>query len=245
VTERYDVRAGHPAEPVRVGASGAGDLVVRLRLATDLPSRPGRPRRRGGCGHRHRIRFELPGLGGVGIGSVRGVDADGLAAAGSVRLAAADILELSLPGDFVDSARFPLVLDPSISPVIKVAVDPLIDEGDPDVAYVDKVFMVVWDKASRARTSTSATVPRQGRRLRGRPLGSRRLDTLASHPAIAALAGTHRFIVVWRQAATRWLHDIRASVSPGLLEQSSNILVAGAVDMTSRIPTSAARASRP
>jgi hypothetical protein len=115
-----------------------------------------------------------------------------------------DVLELSLPADFVDAAAFPLVLDPFIYPVILVAPDPLSDEGEPDVAYesTHDRFMVVWDKAY---SLSDIDIRGQFIDTAGNidPSGYWFIEvasnTLATRPQVASTPATQRFIVVWQQ----------------------------------------------
>ncbi|MCR9243951.1 MAG: hypothetical protein NXI31_02890 [bacterium] len=106
LVERYDAAADHLkqsfvfAEP----PSGSGDLVVRMRLDTELRADAGE---------------NLDGLelrsefGGVDIGQVVGIDANGQRATGTMRYDGSH-LELRLDDAFVRTAAYPLVLDPPI-----------------------------------------------------------------------------------------------------------------------------------
>lgn len=136
VVEDYEARpAGleqtftFPARP-----PGDGDLVVALRIRTDLQHE----RRPDGT-----LAWRAPGIGGVTMGSVTGIDALGRRAAGTLR-GIGDRVELVLPDDFVDHAAFPLVLDPLIGPSFEAL--PGYDSDFPDVAwdrYTD-TWCIVW-----------------------------------------------------------------------------------------------------
>jgi len=125
VVERYDVSPRGLAQSFVFERlpTGHGDLVVRLAVATDLPLVHA-----GDDG----LRFELPGLGGVAIGGVTGIDANGARARGTITWHDAAI-ELRLPARFVDGAALPLVLDPQIGTVIAIT-NSLADYEDPDLA---------------------------------------------------------------------------------------------------------------
>jgi hypothetical protein len=142
-------------------------------------------------------------VGGTGFGAVTGVDANGATAAGKLHFAAG-VLELSLPESFVDSAAWPVVLDPLIYPVAFVAPDPFANEGDPDVAYdwtFDR-YLVVWDKIY-----SSTDIDIRGQFLDGvgniDPFGHWFIETatttVSTVPAVASLPGHSRFMVVWEQ----------------------------------------------
>ncbi|HEX5052634.1 MAG TPA: hypothetical protein VFZ65_12735 [Planctomycetota bacterium] len=127
VEERYDVGI----DGIEVSwcfhqrPAGSGDLVVRYAVDTNLPAAT-----RGRDGG---LEFAAPELGGVAIGGVTGVDANGVAVAGELR-AENGTLELRLPSAFVDRATYPIVLDPLLGPIVNVAVSAN-DDAEPDTAY--------------------------------------------------------------------------------------------------------------
>lgn len=126
--ERYQASADGIAQSFvfdRLPA-GQGDLVVRFTCTTDLPLV-----RADDTG----LRFELPGLGGVHIGGVTGIDANDRRMPGTITWADGTI-ELRLPAAFVETAALPLVLDPQIGPVFSVFTSPL-DYQNPDLALLE------------------------------------------------------------------------------------------------------------
>jgi hypothetical protein len=223
VVERHDVRADGLELSFRFEArpAGTGDLVVRLQVETELPALPA------GGG----LRFELPDVGGVGVGAVTGVDAQGHTVGGAVRLAG-DVLELVLPGDFVDAASYPLVLDPLIYPVTFVAPDLGFEEGAPDVAYDSNTYLVVWEKVYSA---SDIDIRGQYLDTAGNILPSgywfleSASNTVATGPQAASLRGHTRFMIVWQQAACVFLCDadvVGCSLSTSGFGQSSQINIA-------------------
>lgn len=111
---------------------GRGDLVVHLAVATALP-----PSSDG------RTAWLTPGGGGVTLGAVTGIDALGHRCAGTAHLTATGV-DLSLPGWFVDSAVYPLVLDPLIGTATEALAGA--DCDFPDCAYdgFSGTYCVVW-----------------------------------------------------------------------------------------------------
>ena len=111
--------------------AGDGDLIVQLAIDTTLHSDE--------SGSLWFDRDEY----GLTIGDVVGIDANGKRCMGAKRLHDGG-LELRLPASFVDSAQYPLELDPLIS----TAVDGLAgyDIDFPDVAYdaASDCYCVVW-----------------------------------------------------------------------------------------------------
>jgi hypothetical protein len=189
--ERYEVRPDGVALSWRFEArpAGHGDLVVRYRYDTTL----GRPSRVGDS-------FELNGPhGGVRVGGVTGIAADGRRVAGNLRWQG-EHLELSLPASFVDTATYPLVLDPLIGPIVPVSFSLNFAEFDPDVAYNEYGFwLVVW---RRDLSATSQVV--RGQRIddNGALLGSTVFFTssgVASAPRISSNREYDTFGVVWTQ----------------------------------------------
>ena len=92
---------------------GTGDLVVRYSLQTTLPAAE-----RSEAGG---LSFASPQYGGVAIGTVTGIDAAGKSVAGNLEFHDG-VLELSLPAAFVDTATYPLLLDPLIGTTIGLSL---------------------------------------------------------------------------------------------------------------------------
>ena len=192
--EAYEVRGEGIEQTFRFESlpQGTGELIVRGRLTTELLAPAVDSASEG-------IRFEIGDLGGVSFGSVTGIDADGNRAAGWLRLEEGH-LELGLPGEFVDEAPFPLLLDPLIGSTVTITGG---YDLDPDVAYdatVD-VYLVVWE---RMISSTNYDVLGQrfssAGALLGAPIPISTID--ARGPAVANLGAIDRFIVVWRHVST-------------------------------------------
>jgi hypothetical protein len=112
---------------------GTGDLVVCCNLVCEVP---GRTTDGGG------LSFDIEGVGAITIGAVTGIDASGSRITGSIHLAGGT-LELSLPGDFVDRASYPLVLDPLLSTATLLSG---IDRTEPDVVFDPATgdWLAVW-----------------------------------------------------------------------------------------------------
>ncbi len=169
---------------------GEGDLVVRCEVVSELAANV----REDGS-----LRFALPGLGGVDIGTVTGIDANGCSAAGELRLDG-DQLDLVLPAAFVDHASYPLVLDPVLS---TFAIDTAGNIAS-DVAYdvgTDR-WLAVW---SRSISATSTLV--HGRLLLGdgTPTGAvfQCLPVTNVHqgaPSVASMRSAGAFLVAWQQS---------------------------------------------
>lgn len=126
VTERFAASGAGIALSWRFDEqpSGQGDLVVKYRVRTSLQlSRD----------HGDGLRWWLPGVGGVHVGGVTGIAADGQRVGGSLAMAG-ELLELRLPAEFVASARYPLVLDPLISTEYAATLTSA-NESAPDLAY--------------------------------------------------------------------------------------------------------------
>lgn len=177
---------------------GTGDLVVRMRLRTELSlvaaSAAG-------------LRFERDGVGGVAIGGVTGIDAAQQRCAGTITCTGNE-LELRLPQSFLARATLPLVLDPQIGTVFAVT-NSSIDYADPHVCgrglQGAGVYCCVFvrefsatDHDIRALVLTSS----------GTVFGSLMLVTSSSgvddvDPAVGAIAGTttvdRRYVVVYRR----------------------------------------------
>ncbi len=168
---------------------------MRGKLSTELPvaSDP----RSGG------ISFEAPGLGGVTWGAVTGIDASGSRAQGSLRLDG-DRLELALPGEFVDRAAFPLLLDPLIGATITV-IGGAANDYAPDVSFdaTHACYLVVWHRrySSTNRAVFGQRVTGTGW-LVGSVLGLSVTNGNFRSPSVANVNASDRFLVVYETDAT-------------------------------------------
>ena len=153
VDEQYQVRSDGIEQLFTFARpfGGDGDLVVRGRIDTELvpTTNPDGS-----------ISWLLPGVGGVHVGLVTGIDAGGNRVQGQLRRDG-NSLELSLPDAFVDAASFPLVLDPLLGTEFQVGTG---NNSDPDVAFdaSNNVYLAVWQN----RFST-ADIDVYGQRLNG------------------------------------------------------------------------------
>ena len=197
VRECYDVRADGVEQSFRFTAlSGHGDLVVRCTLGGELASAVVTAQGGG-------LQFVSPELGGVAIGNVTGIAADGARCDGGMRLVDGE-LELSLPATFVDHAALPLVLDPLFGARIDFTNSPG-GEVDADVAYgaASGDYFVVW---ALTQSTTSADVV--GRFFN--PTTGLGPAVLLGHagavqrPRVAYHAYQNRYLVVWEKG-TNWL----------------------------------------
>ena len=142
--ERLEVRADGIKQSF-VFASlppGNGDLVVRCRVRSEL--RPQATRSATG------LRFLHGSVGGVEVGEVLGLDADGNACGGSLHCDGEHV-DFVLPASFVQQARLPLVVDPLLSTIV-VTSSTLVDSA-PDVAPLPApvdAYLVVWQRTVSA-----------------------------------------------------------------------------------------------
>jgi len=119
---------------------------------------------------------------------------------------ASGAIELSLPAGFVASARYPLVLDPVISPMYPLITDPTFEEAWPDIAYEESgaQYFAVWtqiyslqdfDIRGQMLDASGALVPFAFYYLE---VAS---NTVASMPAVASLQAYNQFFVAWEHRA--------------------------------------------
>ncbi|MBL8896887.1 MAG: hypothetical protein JNM84_04640 [Planctomycetes bacterium] len=194
ITERYDLRP-EGIEQSFVFASqpeGSGDLIVRLRLQTELEA---------SSGHQlENLRFSAGEVGGADIGAVVGIDAQGRRQKGHLNFTGTH-LELVLPAEFVSRAAYPLVLDPPISPRINVTAAP-VGSSRPEAAYLADTYLVAWEHAYSASDTDI-----HGQRLDacGRAVGNLLVIDAATtderEPAVAMVWTRNRFVVVYQRGA--------------------------------------------
>ncbi len=137
---------------------GDGDLVVRSRLRSEL-----RPLATQSSGS---LKFLFGDVGGVEVGQVLGIDADGRTVSGTLRIDG-EHLDIVLPAAFVRDAKLPLVVDPLLSAV--VVTSSTLPDSAPDIAPLPApidAYLVVWLRAVSAtdndvrgqRVTSNATV---------------------------------------------------------------------------------------
>jgi hypothetical protein len=200
--ERLEVRADGIKQSF-VFASlppGNGDLVVRCRVRSELRPQAGRS----ATG----LRFLHGSVGGVEIGEVLGLDADGNACGGSLHCDGEHV-DFVLPASFVQQARLPLVVDPLLSSIV-VTSSTLADSA-PDVALLPSpvnTYLVVWQ---RAVSATDSDV--RGQRVGGTGTllgGLMMLETSDQNTfdvTVAASPSAGRWLVAWEQ-----IGDIKARI---------------------------------
>ena len=228
--ETYDVRADGIEQSFVFAArpAGSGDLVVRGEITTDLPLVHA-----GDDG----VRFERADAGGVSFGEVTGIDANGARCRGSLRCTG-KAMELVLPGEFVDSATYPLVLDPLIGSAFTVGNAAGGSDVQPAVAFdaTTSRYLVVWNVNLSA---TVAEVRAQLVSATGTLAGNQMLLTSIGNPAERPVVGniniSDRFLVAYviststtTPVGTFYFDVLRAvAITAGTGAVSSSLTVAG------------------
>ena len=196
IVERYDVRADGCKQSIVFAERpiGAGDLVVCYSVATEMA-----------CATTERaseLRFLASDFGGITIGTVIGIDALGRRVQGHMAFDGQQ-LEMVLPHDFVETAAYPLELDPLFGPELNTGVS--FQDHFPDTAYdaTNNIYGVVHEFPSSA-TSSAVWIMRHdaltGTRLGGGAVGSGAGSQ--SRPRIANINQSDRFLVVWQDDAS-------------------------------------------
>ena len=191
VSERYEVRHDGVKQSFVFHSlpAGRGDLVVRGQVISELQAGPVTDQG---------VTFSLPGIGGVTIGNVLGIDAAGRQALGSMSLGK-DGIEFRLPAAFVDSAVLPLVLDPPFG--TSVTLGGTFDDFAPDLAWdaSNACYLAVW-----ARSFSATNIDIRGQRLDtdGGLIGAtiaieNNAATFAVDPKVANINGANAFVVVY------------------------------------------------
>lgn len=200
VEERYDLAARSMEQSFvfRERPAGAGDLVVRGELATELAVSP----------HGGGLRFELPGVGRIDMNGVTGIDARGARAEGSLRWRDGEV-ELALPHAFVEHAALPIVLDPVIGNLVVLGVPQNLEDADPDVAEAGSTgnYLAVWERVFSAsdhdihgqRLAHLSSVPLA---LVGQRLLIEVSTGFEYEPRVAGLAGPNAFLVAYTRNST-------------------------------------------
>jgi hypothetical protein len=192
--ERYDTRPDGVEQSFVLARRplARGDLVVRCRVETALTCRE----RDDGT-----LFWHDGTVGGVTIGAVTGIDASNRRCAGTLHLVE-QMLELRLPAAFVDSAAYPLTLDPLLGTGFLIG-DSFDDDDPVDAAQgaVDGHTLVVfrrtfsyfdWDiRAQRVAADGS---------LVGTVLSIALTPTNEGEPSVCYVRNRNRHVVCWNEA---------------------------------------------
>lgn len=192
LAEVYDVRPEGIEQSFVLASrpAGTGDLVVRGAIRTGLPLVHA-----GDDG----VQFAAPGTGGVALGAVTGIDANGARARGGLRVVG-DTLELSLPAAFVDAAAYPLVLDPLIGSTFTVGNAAGGADAEPAVAFDASTgrYLVVWNvHLSATVAEVRAQLVSASGALAGGQLLLSSLGDPAERPVVANIRMSDRFLVAY------------------------------------------------
>lgn len=226
IEERYEVQRDgvHQTFLFDEQPAGEGDLVVRGHLRTTLAEI--------GVHDDGSLSFEEPGLGGVRYGGVTGIDAAGRSAAGSLRLDG-DALELVLPQSLVESAQYPLLLDPLVGSTFDVSETDLV--SNPAVSYdvTHDNYLAVWDYEGTAGSHELRGVLVDG--TTGAPGVVQILGTGSSVGYQASLANVNavsRFLVAYRTDASVTDQEVRVRAidADDGIESSFQVVGSGSVD---------------
>lgn len=219
IVERYDVRAVGCKQSVVFAERpvGTGDLVVCYSVATEMECAP--------TERAQELCFLAADFGGINIGTVTGIDALGRRVQGHMAFDGKQ-LELVLPHEFVETAVYPLELDPLFGPQLNTGAS--FQDHAPDIAYdaTNNIYGVVHEFPSSA-TSSAVWIMRHdaltGTRLGGGAVGSGAGSQ--SRPQIANINQSDRFLVVWQDdgSGTADIKCRAVRASDGALSQTVTI----------------------
>jgi hypothetical protein len=189
IVERYDVRADGVKQSVVFAErpAGVGDLVVRYSVVTDLEC--------ASAEHADELQFLAGDLGGIVIGTVIGIDARGRRVQGHMAFDG-EQLELVLPHEFVETATYPLELDPLFGPLFNSGAS--FDDTRADTAYdvTNNVYCVVYEFGPTSAVFFQLHDAVTGLRLTGGQVGGGAGSQ--TRPQIASINQSDRFLVVWQ-----------------------------------------------
>ena len=224
-TETMDLDAAGAKHSIvfETAPSGAGDLVALFEVQAD-----GLELMTGGDGES--LRWRGPEGGGISLGAVVGIDARGIEVTGSAHLSRG-LLELRLPGEFVDAAAYPLTLDPLIGAFVQH--DSGQEDRDSDAAFVEngERFLSVW---TVAYTATDTDTYAQRFDLDGTPVGpvivlDGLINPVTTRARVGADSENGVFGIAWERfdGTTEWLEVLGVRASDGVVGSTVAILEAG------------------
>lgn len=173
--------------------SGSGDLAVRLAVDTLLQCDANE--------HAEQLVFSAGALGSIHIGAVVGIDRTGQRVDGYMRFDG-EHLDLVLPAAFVDSANYPLELDPIISGTINAGRS--FSDTNPDIAYdtSNAVYLVAYESVSSATDQDiwCQRITYDGIRL-GNPILIASNGHRSTWPTVGNCNSLDNFLVAWEDNA--------------------------------------------
>jgi hypothetical protein len=210
VVERFDAMLAGLAHSVLLERplGGRGELVVTVAFAGSV------------AGHGKQLAdgtlLFSKGNGGVAIGALTAIDANGARGAGELRLAP-DGIEWVVPAAFAERAAYPLLLDPLVGTNFQVSAASVIgsfayeQDLDSDIAFdaTTNSYLVVWQR----RNSSTGDAVIHGQRFlaTGAPLGGVFTISSASTsrtPRVANCNPSNRFVVTWLQDAPEAVQEV-------------------------------------
>tara|TARA_R110002072_G_scaffold302930_1_gene489893 strand:- start:35736 stop:37958 length:2223 start_codon:yes stop_codon:yes gene_type:complete len=169
--------------------AGSGDLAVRLTVQTLLACQAN--------AHAEQLQFSAGTLGSIHIGAVVGIDRTGQRADGYMRFDG-EHLDLVLPAAFVDSANYPLELDPIISGAINAGRS--FSDTNPDIAYdtSNAVYLVAYESVASATDQDvwAQRITYDGVRL-SNPILIASNAHRSTYPTVGNCNSLDNFLVAW------------------------------------------------
>ncbi|MFK7738831.1 MAG: hypothetical protein AB8H80_00810 [Planctomycetota bacterium] len=225
IVERYEVREDGVKQSFVFDSrpAGSGDLTVRLAVTSELFC----DSLDASADHSQHLNFTSGSFGGVSVRDTVGIDALGNRCAGSMRLIGST-LELSLPAAFVDSASYPLVLDPLFGPSFPVFGVTQVDRN-PDASFdvTSDSFLLVWTRIYSATDTDVMYCPMD----RNGNLGNLGAVTFALtqeiNPSVANINERDAFVIAWQQGIGTSFDIAVASILSSNLDQGPTLTFGG------------------
>ncbi len=222
ITERYVSRPDGVKQSVLIQDPilGEGDLIVRMRVTTDLECATTESARQ--------LDFDAGDLGGIHIGTVLGIDAKGTRAEGTMRFDG-QFLDLVLPSSFVEQASYPLDVDPVIGGQINVGRS--FSDNEMDIAFdvTNDIYGVVYQSESSATNHNLYMQYITGAGARqGGAVQIARNNHLSTMAKIASCNAADQFVIVWQDNGTGVFNvrccavDVLTAVPSGTVDITTN-----------------------
>jgi hypothetical protein len=218
-TERYEVRPEGLELSITYAARPAttGDLVVKLRVEAAMKAESAAD---------GALVWRLPGSGGVRLGGVTGVDAQGRRCAGELRHNGGEV-EMRLPQAFVDGATWPVTLDPLIGTVVESL--PNQDCDFPDVAYdpfTDSYCVVFTLYFGSNQSGVVGSVHRRSDLARQYAFQVNQQGN-QDQIRVASIGGSAVFLLVWVNVANNAAEISGLGLDPGQATATAVFQIAG------------------
>ncbi|MAG56050.1 MAG: hypothetical protein CMJ83_07150 [Planctomycetes bacterium] len=204
MVERYEVGVNAIEQSFEFASepSGSGDLVIAFDVLGNVRA-PALDHPRHGA-----LEFSFEGVRSIRYGEAYGIDRSGRRVLLATAWDGVGRLELIVPADLLESATYPLLIDPAIGPTINVG-GASFNDVNPDVAHdpEQRTWLVVWQRVFSTDSDIRAALyDEDGTAISSSVSFESSPSRDAKDPSVAFFRGNgnvsnNRFLIAWSESA--------------------------------------------